>query len=144
MEAASIHFKSQLLSGRGLRTKPHLSHSLPSVKLLNMCITSHLFPGKKQPITTDARLNTHCRKVAFLHLPKSYADNISTITAHFSLWYRDIQDALGKMPITKIVLSVAPFKARVSQVLPKQHRFLDSVPKELRLNQAVRLISRHD
>lgn len=46
----------------------------------------------------------------FLHLLKTCVDNISTITTHFSLWYRHIQNALGAMPITEMLFSVALFR----------------------------------
>lgn len=51
-----------------------------------------------------------CCRVAPLLFRQSHVDNISTITTHLSLWYRHIQNALGKMPITEMLFSVALFK----------------------------------
>lgn len=56
--------------------------------------------------------------VAFLLLLQRHVDNISTITTHVSLWYRHMQNALGKMPITATLSSVALFK----WVSPRYHR----------------------
>jgi hypothetical protein len=48
--------------------------------------------------------------MAFLLLRQRHVDNISTITTHVSLWYRHIQNALGKMPVTATLCSVALLK----------------------------------
>lgn len=64
---------------------------------------------RPQTTATPGDLSVDCCAVAF-PLLQSHVDNISTITAHFSLWYRHIQNALGKMPITEMLFSVALFK----------------------------------
>lgn len=64
---------------------------------------------RPQTIVTPGDSSVDCCMGAFLLL-QSHVDNISTITTHFSLWYRHIQNALGKMPITEMLFSVALFK----------------------------------
>lgn len=71
----------------------------------------------------------------FLHLLKTCVDNISTITTHFSLWYRHIQNALGAMPITEMLFSVALFR-RVSCRCCKAFRI--QLQWELQINKAPR------
>lgn len=82
------------------------------IQAMQPCICSGVLRGqthRPRIMPTLWGSSDDCCTVAF-PLLQSHVDNISTITTHFSLWYRHIQNALGKMPITEMLFSVALFK----------------------------------